>query len=408
VVGTSTSGVRAAVIADDLTGAADTGVQLARAGYRTAVAFLGASIEAADELDAVAADTDSRAADAATARERVRAATERLAGATIVMKKVDSTLRGPVAAEIAAALEASGRRVAIVAPAFPATGRTTEDGVQLVDGEPVHRTRFAADPIAPAREAHLPTLLAAAGLECARVVGAGDARGLADAMGSARCVVADARTDADLEGVVGAVPDPSAVLWVGSGGLARALGAAHPGPGAAAPPPRDDGAPAGTLVVVGSASVVAREQVQRLLAAGVPHAGLGLAALGAGAVEACAAQARGAHARDGECVVHPVGTGEGPDLPRRIADALAEVTARLAEGGLVGGLVLTGGDTAVGVARALGATGLRVDDELEPGVPIGRLLGPRAYRVVTKAGGFGSPDVLRTACEALAGSRRST
>src|ERR687889_50351 len=98
--------MRVAIIADDLTGAADTGVQLARAGYRTAVAFLGASIEAAHEPDAVAADTDSRAADAATARARVRAATERLAGATIVMKKVDSTLRGPVAAEIAAALEA--------------------------------------------------------------------------------------------------------------------------------------------------------------------------------------------------------------------------------------------------------------------------------------------------------------
>jgi 4-hydroxythreonine-4-phosphate dehydrogenase len=193
-----------------------------------------------------------------------------------------------------------------------------------------------------------------------------------------------------------------------SAGLARALGAAHPGPGAAAPPPRDDGAPAGTLVVVGSANVVAREQMQRLLAAGVPHAGLGLSELGVGAVEACAAQARRALARDGACVVHPVGTGEGPDLPRRIAEALAEVTVRLAEDGLVGGLVLTGGDTAVGVARALGATGLRVDDELEPGVPIGRLLGPRAYRVVTKAGGFGSPDVLRTACEALAGSRRST
>jgi uncharacterized protein YgbK (DUF1537 family) len=84
------------------------------------------------------------------------------------------------------------------------------------------------------------------------------------------------------------------------------------------------------------------------------------------------------------------------------------VTARVAGDGLVGGLVLTGGDTAVSVARRLGATGLRVDDELEPGVPVGRLLGPRPYRVVTKAGGFGSRDVLRTACDALAGSRRST
>jgi uncharacterized protein YgbK (DUF1537 family) len=69
--------VRVAVIADDLTGAADAGVQLARAGYRTAVAFHGASIEPGEELDAIVADTDSRAVDAATARERVRVATGR-------------------------------------------------------------------------------------------------------------------------------------------------------------------------------------------------------------------------------------------------------------------------------------------------------------------------------------------
>ena len=73
---------------------------------------------------------------------------------------------------------------------------------------------------------------------------------------------------------------------------------------------------------------------------------------------------------------------------------------------LVGGLVLTGGDTALAVARRLGATGLRVEDEIEAGVPIGRLLGPHPYRIVTKAGGFGSPGVLQAACEALAGSRR--
>jgi D-threonate/D-erythronate kinase len=107
------------------------------------------------------------------------------------------------------------------------------------------------------------------------------------------------------------------------------------------------------------------------------------------------------------CVVHPVGAGEGPDLPRRIAAALGEVADRLAGAGLVTALVLTGGGTAVTVARRLGATGLRVEDELEPGVPVGRLLGPRPYRVVTKAGGFGSPEVLHAACEALAARERS-
>jgi uncharacterized protein YgbK (DUF1537 family) len=410
-VSTTQSAPRAAVIADDLTGAADSGVQLARAGHRTAVAFLGAAIGAGEDLDAIVQDTDSRAAGAREAGERVAAAAARLAGAAVLMKKVDSTLRGPVGAEIAAALAAGGRRVAIVAPAFPGTGRTTEGGVQLVDGEPVHRTRFASDPVAPVREARIAAVLAEAGLRDVAQVPAGDPRGVAAAAELARCVVADARTDAELEEIVRAVPDASTVLWVGSGGLARALGTVHPGPSTAPPaaPADESGAPARTLVVVGSAHGVAREQVARLTAAGVATAGLGLPALGAGAVEACAAQARRALARDGACVVHPVGTGDGPELPRRIAAALADVAARLADDGLVTGLVLTGGDTAVGVARGLGATGLRVEDELEPGVPVGRLLGPRPFRVVTKAGGFGSPDVLRTACEALAApSRRTT
>ncbi|HEX2104423.1 MAG TPA: four-carbon acid sugar kinase family protein [Solirubrobacteraceae bacterium] len=397
--------LRAAVVADDLTGAADSGVQLARAGYRTAVAFPGAPVPPGTGLDAVVADTDSRAADTRTAGERVRAAVGALAGAPVLLKKVDSTLRGPVAAEIAAALAASARRAVIVAPAFPGTGRTTADGVQLVDGAPVHRTRFAADPVAPVRDAHLPKLLAAEGLEGAPVVRAGDAAALARALrDGARAVVADARTDADLDALVAAVPDPSAVLWAGSAGLARALGAAHPGP--APPPPAAATADGRALVVVGSANVVAREQVVRLVATGVPAVELGLAGLGPEAIAACRAAARTALENEGACVVHPAGPGDGPDLPRRIAAALGQVAAGLAGAGLVDGLVLTGGDTALSVARRLGATGLRVDAELEPGVPIGRLLGPAPYRVVTKAGGFGSPDVLVTACEALAGSKR--
>jgi D-threonate/D-erythronate kinase len=375
------------VVADDLTGAADGGVQLARGGYRTAVAFHGEP-PAADGVDALVADTDSRAAGRDVAVARVRAATGALAAAPILLKKVDSTLRGSLAAEIAAALEASGRRRAIVAPAFPAAGRTTESGVQHVHGEPVHRTRFADDPVSPVREGHVPTLLAAEGLT------------------DGCCVVADAVTDEDLEAVVRAEPDPSGVLGVGSAGLARALAAVHPGPGRAAEDAPDDREPR-VLVVAGSANDVAREQVRALAGSGVAAAGLSLPALDGGAVEVCAALATNALRDARACVVHPVGAGGGSDLPRRIAAALGEVAARLAEAELVTALVLTGGDTAVAVARRLGATGLRVDDELEPGVPVGRLLGPRPYRVVTKAGGFGSPDVLRAACEALAASERS-
>ena len=175
------------------------------------------------DVDAVVADTDSRGLAAADAAARVRVAAGALAGAPILMKKLDSTLRGPLAAELEAALASGGRRAAVVAPAFPATGRTTVGGVQLVDGEPVHRTRFAHDPVTPVLEGDLVRLLGA------RHVAAGASPAAALAAGG--FVVCDAETDADLEALVRAVPDPSSVLWAGSAGLAAALGAVHPGAG---------------------------------------------------------------------------------------------------------------------------------------------------------------------------------
>jgi uncharacterized protein YgbK (DUF1537 family) len=384
--------MRIAVIADDLTGAADTGVQLARAGHRTAVVFRGEP--APGDVDAVVADTDSRGLEAGEAAARVRRAAGALAAAPILMKKLDSTLRGPLAAELAAALESGGRRAAVVAPAFPATGRTTVGGVQLVEGEPVHRTQFAHDPVTPVLEGDLVRLLGA------RHVAAGASPAAALAKGG--MVVCDAATDEDLAALVRAVPDPSAVLWAGSAGLATALGAVHPGPGFDDADDEEPGGP--VLVVVGSANRTAREQIARLTAGGVPAAILRLDRLGDEEIAACAARAAAALDGAGVCVLHP---GEGEGAPARIAAALAE-TAALATGrAAVAGLVLTGGDTAVHVARRLGATGLLVEDELEPGVVAGRLIGPRRFRIVTKAGGFGSPDVLRRASAALAAGGRS-
>ena len=90
--------MHAAVIADDLTGAADTGVQLVRAGYRTAVSFRGAPIPPAEHLDAVALDTDSRAMPAGFAAKRVLEVGRAVRDARIVYKKLDSTLGDPACA----------------------------------------------------------------------------------------------------------------------------------------------------------------------------------------------------------------------------------------------------------------------------------------------------------------------
>jgi uncharacterized protein YgbK (DUF1537 family) len=387
--------MRVAIIADDLTGAADTGVQLARAGYRTAVAFRGAPMPPAEDLDAVALDTDSRTMPAGFAAKRVLEAARVVRDAQIVYKKLDSTLRGPVAAELAAALESTGRDHAVVAPAFPSAGRTTVEGVQLVRGVPVHETEARNDPRTPVREGHIPTLLAASfpRVRSLAVEELADATVVRRTLADARCFVADAARDEDLEALVRAVPDPSEVLWAGSAGLALALGRAYPGPQPRAATEKPSPAHR-VLVVVGSLSGVAREQLRSLAEEyeTVP--------LAPGANEEALEAARAALS---ENVCAAVCSMEERDASGSFVEALAEVVAGLSERDLFDALVLTGGETAVEVARRLGAVGIRLEEEVEPGIPTGSLIGPSPYRVVTKAGGFGEPDTLVRVVRGLLG-----
>jgi uncharacterized protein YgbK (DUF1537 family) len=390
-----------AVIADDLTGAADTGVQLVRAGYRTAVFFRATEV-LADDFDAVAFDTDSRTMPAGFAAKRVLDAAHAARGARIVYKKLDSTLRGNLAAELAAVLNATRRERAVVAPAFPATGRTTVGGIQRVHGVPVDETEMANDPHTPVSEAHVPSLLA----DAFSSVGALSVEDLADpehvrrTLEDYECVVADAERDADLEALVRTVPDPARVLWAGSAGLALALVSVYPGSCA-----RTAGVRRGlvrpVLVVVGSLSDVAREQARRLVG---EYGGVDVPveAGGADALERTVAAVRYALAERACAVVHS--PEERSACSESVLGSLAEVAWRLSEEGFFEGLVLTGGATAVGVARRLGASGIRLEGEVETGVPMGALIGPRPYPVVTKAGGFGGPDTLVGAVEALAHS----
>ena len=389
-----------AVIADDLTGAADAGVQLVLAGYRTAVAFRGSPLPPDGDLDAVAVDTDSRSMPAGFAAKRVVEAAHAVRGADVVYKKIDSTLRGPIAAELSAALGATGRDKVVVAPAFPAAGRTTKDGVQLVRGVPVHETEARKDPRTPVREGHLPTLLAELGpIATLGVDALGDGGAVRRALAGAQCIVADAEDEADLEALVRAVPDPSAVLWTGSAGLALALGRVYPGPRVDGPSPPYEPARS-VLVVVGSLSGASRGQLRRMAG---EYGAVPVPAGRPGAVEEAARGAREA-LREGRHVALYSPEERGGTDAGAVVEALAGVVARLSEEGLFDALVLTGGDTAVGVARGLGASGIRLVGEVEAGIPVGTLVGPRPYTVVTKAGGFGEDGTLVNVLEAL--SRR--
>ena len=341
-----------AVIADDLTGAADTGVQFARAGYRSAVVFRGEPVPA-EGLDAVVFDTDSRT-------------------------------RRP--------------RRAVVAPAFPAAGRTTVGGTQLVHGVPVHETEMRNDPRTPVTNGHVPTLLGrwSSSVGTLSVDDLEDPENVRRALARDEWTVVDAQRDADLVALVRAVPDPGAVLWAGSAGLALALGAVYPGP---RPAEASFARARAVLVVVGSLNAASREQLDRI----VERYGDVAVPVGpgsAGTVGEVVATARGILSGGSCAVVHSSGRASS-SARGQVMRALAGAAAALSGEDLFDGLVLTGGSTAVAVSRALGASGIRLAGELEAGVPVGTLIGPEPYAVVTKAGGFGRPDTLVGAVESL-------
>ena len=155
--------------------------------------------------------------------------------------------------------------------------------------------------------------------------------------------------------------------------------------------------------MIGTGSATARKQVQRLLAArGVVDVPLPLDADDPVGKAAAAAAEALASARC--AVVHTTALQlTGDDVRRRIPGTLAAVVGRLAGDGGVEGLVVSGGETAINVARALGGRGLLIEEELEAGVPVSRLIGPRPCRIVSKAGEFGGETTLVAAVEALGG-----
>jgi len=224
------------IIADDLTGAADCGVVFAECGMEAMVVLsppqVGATAGEWIGADVLAIDAGTRYFGPEQAGEAVaRLAYGHPTG--LFFKKIDSTLRGNVAAELAAALKVRRastleRVVILFAPAFPAHGRTTVNGRQMVHGRPLEETDFCAGREEGPR-GEIDAMLGACGLSC-RMVELERVRSSADALkstmlylaGEADVLICDAETEADLQAVAnGGVALGDRTVWAGSAGLAR-------------------------------------------------------------------------------------------------------------------------------------------------------------------------------------------
>lgn len=395
-----------AIIADDLTGAMDTGGQFARSGFHTLVHFLRVP-PAAGEVAVV--DTESREIGAEEAYRRVREAAEALEG-TPLYKKVDSTLRGNLGQELDAVLDGLGLEKAVVCPAFPAAGRTVLEGRLWLHGVPLLQTDFARDPLCPPTD-HIGSLLARQSRRPVAEVPLQEVRRGDEALTAflaARreaLLVVDAVEPEDLATLAQAVGRlGEGVVACGSAGLAQALpdGLGLRPAGRPSRPRRAAGGP--VLVVAGSQREVTRRQI---LAAERGGAAVVHLALPWDLEHARRALLQATdHLQAGRDVI--LTTAFQPLWPgqeRTVAERLGELAAEIASRHAPGGWVLTGGAVAYAVCQALGIGSLEIGGEVAPGIPFGRVVGGpwEGTPLVTKAGGFGGEDALAAAIAFLHG-----
>lgn len=385
------------VLADDLSGACDCVAGFALARGTSIPVYLDDRLARGDGSWAL--DLDSRSDDERVARQKVERIMRSFShdSSMLIFKKIDSTLRGNIAAEVAGALEALADSTGvIVSPALPEQGRTLLGGKLFVHGRlyPIEGSK------------NLPGILEAAGFQCAllRNEDADPAKLRGDiehalAQG-ARAVVVDAQNEADLDRLARALSGYAGrVLLAGSAGLAKAFArTACNGQAQDSDSAQDHAIVAldQTVAIIGSFSTETQAQLRLLKTC----SNVDLVECSAtewldrssvkrqraiGLAQKFVAQ--------GRSVVYAISGGPSGDWSRELVKAIAE--AALPSLLAVRSLLLVGGDTARAVLEQLNILQVNVVGELEPGISTCRVQSGRSETIYIKAGSFGDADTLQ-------------
>jgi D-threonate/D-erythronate kinase len=415
---------RVLVIADDLTGAADTGLQFYHGVRRVQIWFAddGSLLsrfceESLSASDALVLTTETRHATDEQAEYALREVGKAIApfatrdsddSLPTLFKKIDSTLRGGVGVETRALLDELPGRIAWIVPAYPKQGRRMENGVYTVNGVPLAATAFAHDIRHLSADSRIAPLLEAQIGKSVGFIGAdflerrpGEVAGQVNRLTESglRAVLFDAVTDEHIARII-AVSElcEGHPLWVGSAGLA---GAMVPRDGSVVTDYRADiSQPGGgpVIVVAGSRHPVTARQIGFLKTKTpslhhriVPLSGQTTSSVSTAHILLTLPESSPS-----------VTTGDA----LRAASLLGAETARVIQETGSRRLILTGGDIAAAVCRSLGVQALEIVGAIEEAIPLLRLRGGIADGAfaVTKAGGFGAEESLHRAFKFLSGN----
>jgi 3-dehydrotetronate 4-kinase len=405
-------------IADDITGATDLCLMLAREGLHT-VQIIGLPEQGTlPSADAIVIALKSRSIAAAQAVEMSVAAAMLLreSGAEQLLFKYcstfDSTDEGNIGPVTEALLKLTGSHLTIACPSFPAAGRTTYRGHLFVGDALLSDSPLKDHPLNPMHDANLVRVLGRqttlpVGLVKIDTVARGEAAVrqafAAQAAAGKRILIVDTLQDADLRTIGAACSDMP--LVTGGSGIASGLAANFVRAGKVAPRPSQArmAAPAGRAVILaGSCSEATRGQIAAAKAAGLPALALDVDALFSGKQTAASLAAWAiAQPQDSIPMIYSSAAPSALQaiqarLGQHASGALVETTlARvghiLQDAGFTRYLI-AGGETSGAVVAALGITTLEIGPEIAPGVPWTRSISGPDLVLTLKSGNFGGED----------------
>lgn len=406
--------VKLLIIADDFTGAFDTGVQFAARGAATTVvtdsAYDFRSVGKAAEVLVMVAET--RHLQPQEAYEIVYHTVRRAlqAGIPYIYKKTDSALRGNVGSELTALMDAAGVDTIPFLPALPKLNRITREGIHYIDGVPVAQSVFGQDPFEPVLDSSVAEILA----RQTTVPVVMHSRTTTGGISNPGIQIFDAETDADLRHIGEELGLEHLRFCAGCAGFAAVLADLLNLQGKTPEFPKLEPT---LFVCCGSVNPVTIRQMNAAQEQGFPHVKLNpvqkleqswaVSDLAGECVRQWLAQAE-AEKRFILDANDPKGRenteryarerGLTPEQLRvRVSENLAILMKRMLDSGLKATLLCTGGDTLLAFMRAVGVSELTPICEMATGVVLTEFFyREKTYHIISKSGGFGNRDLIVT------------
>lgn len=413
---------RLAIIADNLIGASDAGVQFRKFGFSTQVVLNQEELDKhCAEFDVIAISTNSRRVSAKVAYERAHQAGTvlRRLGFQRFFKKIDSTLRGNIAEEVKALMEALAFSLAVIVPSYPAHGRIVENGY-------LHIIQAWGDSSSPLPVCYVPSIIKASSTDPVAVITLTDVRQgekkiaqkLTELQAAGIQIIAvDAVTDEDLRNIAIAISKLTVpCLAVGSAGLAGKLPIAWKVIAQEYLHLRQ-----GTMLIAGTLNHVTAEQI--ISALDYPNTELiviqtesiyeGRSAeelqqvvaqiskvLAAGKIPLVATDMLLKNRNDTNALSL---SAQVQKYGQAVISMLGQLAKEIVEKHGLRNLIISGGGTVSSICHTLGITVIELEREILPGIPVGKAAGNccEGVHLITKAGGFGTRNSLRKVLEML-------